>query len=70
MDYEADVGLVYAHAEGDGGDDDRRVAAEEALLGLAPNVILQPGVVGQRAEASVGEPGRPSPPCPAGRSSR
>ena len=57
MDDEPDVGLVYAHAEGDGGDDDRRVAAEEALLGFAPYVILQPCVVGQRAEALLGEPG-------------
>ncbi len=42
---EADVGLVYAHAEGNGGDDDAGAVEHEALLHRAALVAVQPGVV-------------------------
>ena len=42
----ADVGLVYAHAEGDGCDDDGNLVADEAFLGSLPEVGVQSGVIG------------------------
>ena len=51
MQHEAHVGLVDAHAKGDGGDDDRRfVVGEAALVGGARGRV-QPGVVGQGVPA-------------------
>ena len=54
---EAHVGLVDAHAEGDGRDHDDAVLAQEAVLVAAAHAGVQPGVVGQRGEALVGQPG-------------
>ena len=43
----AHVGLVDAHAERDGGDDDADVVAEEFLLVERPDILVEPRVVGQ-----------------------
>ena len=51
----ADVGLVDAHAEGDGGADDEAVLALEAGLGEAAVVGVEAGVVGERGVALVAE---------------
>ena len=45
VDHRADVGLVDAHAEGVGGDDDLGLAAHEPFLRLVPLLAGQPGVV-------------------------
>ncbi len=58
VDDEADVGLVDAHAEGDRGDHDHRVARAEPLLVRRARAAVEPGVVGQRVEAAPGEEGR------------
>ncbi len=50
---EAHVRLVDAHAEGDGGDDDDAVLAQEALLVARAGLGRQAGVVGQRGPALV-----------------
>ena len=47
----AHVGLVDAHAEGDGGDDHLRVVANERFLVVAARVRIETGVVRQRADA-------------------
>ena len=57
----ADVGLVDAHAEGDGGADDEPVLALEAGLGEAAVVGLEAGVVGERGVAGLAERARPAP---------
>jgi len=50
---EAHVRLVDAHAEGDGGDDDHAILVDEAvLIGLA-GARVQPGMIGQRADAGL-----------------
>ena len=54
MDDGADVGLVDAHAEGDGGDDDFELAGEEVALDALAGGGVEAGVVGGgglRAEA-------------------
>ena len=48
---EAHVGLVDAHAEGDGRDHHDAVLAQEAVLVALPHVGVQAGVVGQRVDA-------------------
>jgi hypothetical protein len=48
---EAHVGLVDAHAEGDGGHHHDAVLAQEAVLVAAAHVGVQAGVVGQGAHA-------------------
>ena len=47
---EAHVGLVDAHAEGDGRDHDDAVLAQEALLVALARLRVEPGVVGQGAD--------------------
>ena len=47
----AHVGLVDAHAEGDGGDDDDAVFSDKAALVGAAGIHAQAGVVGQGVEA-------------------
>src|SRR3546814_18401906 len=44
---EAYVGLVDAHAEGDGGDDHHALVAQETALVLRARRRIQAGVVGQ-----------------------
>ena len=53
--HEAHVGLVDAHAEGNGGHHDQAFFIEEALLVIGPQLIGQPGMVGQRGEALLAE---------------
>jgi hypothetical protein len=48
---EAHVGLVDAHAEGDGGHHHHALLAQEAVLVAAARVGVQAGVVGQRGDA-------------------
>ena len=55
MDDEADVGFVYAHAEGDGGDDHTSIAAHEAVLVRRPESRFESGVIGDRTYAVVAE---------------
>jgi hypothetical protein len=54
---EAHVGLVDAHAEGDGGDHDQPFLVEEAVL-VGARFGGQPGVIRQRREALLAEEGR------------
>jgi hypothetical protein len=54
---EAHVGLVDAHAEGDGGDHDQPFLVEEAVLVGGAGFGCQPGVIGQRREALLAEEG-------------
>ena len=49
--HEADVGLVHAHPERVGRDDDRDLAAQEALLGCTPLRVVHAGVVAGRVHA-------------------
>ena len=58
MGDEADVGLVDAHAESDGGHHHDALLAQEAVLVAAAHIGVEPGVVGQRTDAFVVEPGR------------
>ena len=46
VDDGADVGLVDAHAEGDGGDDDFELSCEEAGLDAVAGGRVEAGVVG------------------------
>ena len=55
VDHRAHVGLVDAHAEGDGGDQHRHLVADEARLIGRALLGGQPGVVGQRGDAVGGE---------------
>ena len=55
MDDITDVGLVDAHAEGDGGADHHAVLALEAVLGQAAVVGVHAGVVVQRAVAGLAQ---------------
>ena len=55
---EADVGLVDAHAEGDGRADDAIVLALKGVLGAGANVMIEPGVIGERAPAGARKFGR------------
>ena len=48
---EADVGFVYAHAEGDGGDDDEAVFVGEAVLRGFALLHGHAGVVGHGIQA-------------------
>ena len=52
---EAHVGLVDAHAEGDGGDHDQPFLVEETLLVGGAHVIGQAGVIGQGRKTLVAE---------------
>ena len=57
MRNEAHVWLVDAHAEGDGGDHDHRLAALEArLVGLARGLV-HAGVIGERVVSLIAQPG-------------
>ena len=51
VDDEADVGLVDAHAEGDGGADDADFVAEEEVLVTDAEVGVEAGVVGAGGDA-------------------
>src|SRR5690348_9431274 len=53
VDDEAHIGLVYAHAEGDGGDDDASTSGDEVVLGGVALGALHAGVVVQRAHAAA-----------------
>ncbi|CUJ50421.1 Uncharacterised protein [Achromobacter sp. 2789STDY5608628] len=53
--HEAHVGLVDAHAEGDGGDHDHAVLAQEARLVGGPHLGAEPGVVRHGVDALVAE---------------
>ena len=46
VDHQANVGLIYPHAKGDGGDDDGHPVANEVFLGPTTHLGVQPGVVG------------------------
>ncbi len=50
---EAHVGLVDAHAEGDGGDDHHAVFIDEAILIGLTQACVEPGVIGQREDAGL-----------------
>ena len=52
---EADVRLVDAHAEGDGGADNAIVLAQEGVVIGRAHRMLEPGVIGQRAPADARE---------------
>jgi hypothetical protein len=54
----AHVRLIDAHAEGDGGDDDDALAAQELGLVGAAHVGRQAGMIGQRVEALALQEGR------------
>ena len=58
MRHIAHVGLVDAHAEGDGGDEADRVLLEERILVARPDGGRQSRVIGQRRNAVVGQPFR------------
>ena len=58
MGDEAHVGLVDAHAEGDGRDHDHAFLLEEAVLVALARRGVEPGVIGQRDAALGAEPGR------------
>jgi hypothetical protein len=55
VDDEADVGLVDAHAKGDGGADDADLVAEEGLLVARALLGIEAGVVGAGGDAAAGE---------------
>ena len=55
MQHPADVGLVDAHAEGDGGHHDQPVLALEPRLDLPPRLGLQPRVIGHRRVSRLGQ---------------
>src|SRR5579864_5952069 len=55
---EADVGLVDPHAEGDGRADDATVLALEGVLVAGANLMIEPGVIGERTAAGAREFGR------------
>ena len=55
---EAHVGLVDAHAEGDGRDHDDAVFAQEAILVALAHVGVEAGVVRQGGDALLDQPGR------------
>ena len=55
MQHEAHVGLVDAHAEGDGGADDDAVLLQEGVLIGRAHGGLQPRVIGQSAAAALGK---------------
>ena len=55
---EADVGLVDPHAEGDSRADDAIVLALEGVLIAGAHLMIEPGVIGQRAPAGAYEFGR------------
>ena len=55
---EAHVGLVDAHAEGDGGDDHDAVLVDEAILVAGAHAGVEAGVIGQRRNAGVARASR------------
>ena len=55
---EADVRLVDPHAKGDGRADDAIVLALKGVLIAGANVLIEPGVIGERAPARSREFGR------------
>ena len=52
VDDGADVGLVDAHAEGDGGDDDLELAGEELLLHALAALGVEARVVGAAGKSA------------------
>ena len=52
---QADVGLVDAHAEGDGRADDRRVAVEESVLHGMTVIAVHAGVVVLRSDSVLAQ---------------
>ena len=54
--HEAHVGLVYAHAEGNGGDDDDTLLTQETRLVVGADIRRQAGVIGQGIEALLLQP--------------
>ncbi len=54
VDDGADVGLVDAHAEGDGGDDDIELAREEVALDAFADAGFEAGVIGGGASSKHG----------------
>ena len=57
MHDEAHIGLVDAHAEGDGGHHDHTVLPQEALLIALAHFGTQPGVIGHGVETLLHQPG-------------
>ena len=57
MDYPADVRLVYAHAERDGGHHHHDVVAHEGFLHAGPFLRRQARVVGSCLDAGGGQGG-------------
>ena len=55
VDDEAHVGLVDAHAEGDGGHDDINLLHEELVLVFLAGLAVQSGVIGQGAYVVNGQ---------------
>ncbi len=55
MGHKAHIGLVYAHAEGDGGDHYSTRLVQEALLMAPPLLILHPGVIGNGVDARIAQ---------------
>ena len=55
---EAHIGLVYAHAEGDGRGHDHAVLAQKSCLVFFARVFVHAGVVGERAHAVGRQPFR------------
>jgi hypothetical protein len=53
VDDGADVGLVDAHAEGDGGDDDFELAGLEGVLDALADARFEAGVVGGGGEVAM-----------------
>ena len=58
VDDEADVGAVDAHAERDGRDHDVGLFVQERVLIAVALAVVEPGVIRNRANAAVRQPGR------------
>ena len=57
MDDEANVGLIDSHAEGAGGNDDRRASSQKIILHLASFISGQAGMISARGDAFAAEVG-------------
>ena len=53
MHHEADVGFIDPHAESYRGHHDLQIVALKFLLHIRTNVVLQPGMVGGRADSTA-----------------